>query len=117
MNNIGFLWVLLFLNMTMIYYFMYINDQRSLLLWIVLIILFSLYSTHMNEILFSAAFIVCGFNLLGQWNTFSPLHEYPIIQRINEVVILNEPYYEPTHEPFDIQEMIYNWNKSRPIVE
>lgn len=95
---------------------MYINDQRSLLLWIVLVFLFSLYSTNMNEILFSAAFIVCGFNLLGQWNTSSPLQEYPI-QPINEAITLYEPYYEPKHEHFDIQEMIYNWNKSRPIVE
>jgi hypothetical protein len=79
----------------------------------------------MNEILFSALFIVCGFNLLQQFNTKGLMREYHIIDRIKYInedgMTLNEPINEPIYKPavpyLDIQEMIYNWNKSRPILD
>ena len=128
MNNIGFLLFLLFLTMSMIYYFMYINDQRSLLLLIVLIFLFSLYSTNMSDILFIALLIVCGFNLVQLLNVASPSTEYHIINRIKHInesgtflkektSIQYEIPYKPTEEWLDIQQIISNWNKSRPIVD
>ena len=128
MNNIGFLWFLLFLTMSMIYYFMYINDLRSLLLLIVLIFLFSLYSTNMSDILFIALLIVCGFNLVQLFNVANPSMEYHIINRIKYInesgtslkektTIQYEIPYKSTEEWLDIQQIISNWNKSRPIVD
>ena len=81
----------------------------------------------MNEILFSALFIVCGFNLLKQLNT-TTLIEYHILNNIKYTnengISLKEKttiHYElPTKHSdkyLDIQEMIYNWNKSLPIVD
>ena len=107
---------------------MYINDQRSLLLLIVLIFLFSLYSTNMSDILFIALLIVCGFNLVQLFNVASPSMEYHIINRIKYInesgtslkektTIQYEIPYKSTEEWLDIQQIISNWNKSRPIVD
>ena len=128
MNNIGFLWVLLLITLIMIYNFMYIKDQRSLLLLIVLIFLFSLYSTNMNEILFMSLFIVCGFNLVQTLNVANTSVEYHVINRIKYInesgiflkektSIQSEIYDKPTEEWLDIHQMIYNWNKSIPTID
>lgn len=81
----------------------------------------------MSDILFIALLIVCGFNLIQIFNVVSPSTEYHIINRIKyinesgtslkEKTIQYEIPYKPNEEWLDIQQIISNWNKSRPIVD
>lgn len=126
MNNIGFLWFLLMIFMVMVYYFMYINDIRSLLLLVLIIVLLSLCTNNMNIILFLSLLIVSGFNILGQLSD-SPSVEYHIWSKRNYKNEDGISLKEHTHIkqellpnlplPTDLQEMIDNWNKLRPSID
>lgn len=126
MNNIGFLWFLLMIFLIMVYYFIYINDIRSLLLLVFMIVILSLCSDNMNLILFLSLLFVSGFNILGQM-TDPPSIEYHIWSKQNykteEGITLKENTTiekEPMSNlplPIDLQEMIDNWNKLRPSID
>lgn len=126
MNNIGFLWFLLMIFLIMVYYFMYINDIRSLLLLVLIIVLLSLCTNNMNVILFLSLLLVSGFNILGQLSE-PPSIEYHIWSKRNYKNESGISLKEPTSIkpellpnlplPTDLQEMIDNWNKLRPSID
>ena len=134
MNNIIYnkrlLWILLFLTIITLYY--YINDLRTLLLFIFLITFLRLYTNNMIIILFISLFIVSSFNLLELLNISNYMDsksiEYHILNKVNYIndkgTLLNEltsikeeiPYKNKV-EWLDIQQMIVHFNKLRPTID
>lgn len=128
MNNIGFLWFLLLILIIMVYYFIYLNDIRSLALLALTIMLLSIINDNMNVVLFLSLLLVTGFNLLGELNSDTPTIEYHIWSKKKYVqeegLFLKEK--TPVQSSFvipnvstgeDMQQMMYDWNKSRPSID
>ena len=128
-ESISFLWFLLLLTLITISYFMYMKDNTSLLLIIVSIIFLRLYTPNMNIILFVSLFIVSIFNMMSLMNVEQKSVEYHILNRVNyknesgtllkeKTTIHNEEIvYTHKDDWLDMNHIIYNWNKTRPIID
>jgi hypothetical protein len=82
----------------------------------------------MNVVLFLSLLLVSGFNLLGELNSDTPTIEYYIWSKKKYVqeegLFLKEK--TPVQSSFvipnvstgeDMQQMMYDWNKSRPSID
>ena len=127
LEHIEFLWVLLILLLLIIWYFMSIRDHSSLFLLIIVILVLSVYTKNMIIILFISLLVVCSFNILSLLNIPDISPEYHIFNRTNlndagtsikeYTPLKGESMYPVLDDMLDIQQIIYNWNKSTPIID
>ena len=127
--NTLILWILLGLTLFTI---LYINDLPKLLLFIFLITILRIYTMNMIVVLSLSLFLFISFNifiiLLKSLNISNHSFEYHILNRVkfinNDGLLLNEKTYIKQELPYinknewlDIQQMIFNYNKLRPIID
>ena len=127
--NTLILWILLGLTLFTI---LYINDLPKLLLFIFLITILRIYTMNMIVVLSLSLFLFISFNifiiLLKSLNISNNSFEYHILNRVkfinNDGLLLNEKTYIKQELPYinknewlDIQQMIFNYNKLRPIID